>query len=532
MKKAIKINISGFIFHIDEDAYEKLQKYLDAIARHFGDKEGSKEIINDIEARIAELFQAKASPQKEVINLTDVEEVIAVMGDPEDFGDVEDDEKEEPKMAEKEEKFNRRSNRRLYRDPEGAVLGGVCTGLSAYFNVDVVWIRIAMLLLLFFTGIGFILYLILWIATPSAKTAAQRLEMRGEDVTISNIEKSVKEEYENVKSNFTRIRQSKAGDQVQGAFGEIFHALGMVIQVFVKVIIGIIGVFFVFIGSVILIALLSVILFKHPMNFGPFSGEAFSLTEFLNIFVNPNVAHLAEICFFLIIAIPVISIVYGGIKLIFKLKTNDKMVGISALLLWFVSAAIFVVLLLSESRNFSEEGKTVETFNLKTSAKDTLYVRINNVPGQGTKDKHIDMGHHRLNVYINSDTRKFYGRPAFTIEKAEDSDFELVIKKNSQGETRKDAIDNAKQIIINYFNRDSVLLLDPSFILPESNKWRAPEVRITLKVPENKVVFLDKGLSDIIEDVQNVTDTYDQEMLNKKWIMTKDGLSFWIKEKK
>ncbi len=138
MKKAIKINLSGIIFHIDEDAYEKLKTYLDTIGRHFSNKQESKEIIDDIEARIAELFQEKITEETQVITLPLVNEVIDIMGNPEDIADTGEE-------AESQRTFHEAysRSRRLYRDPENSVIGGVCGGLAAYFNVDPVIFRLA-----------------------------------------------------------------------------------------------------------------------------------------------------------------------------------------------------------------------------------------------------------------------------------------------------------------------------------------------------------------------------------------------------
>ena len=198
MKKALKINLSGQIFHIDEDAYEKLKIYLDRISSHFSNIEESKEIIADIENRIAEIFNERLKDDSQVITESDVEEVISIMGRPEDFAE------EEGEQA-KTGPSGSHHYRRLYRDPDNAVIGGVAAGLSAYFNVDPVVLRILFVVLIL-VGWGFpvIIYLVLWIAVPKAETAAQKLEMRGEKVNVSNLEKKIRGEYEDVKENLRK----------------------------------------------------------------------------------------------------------------------------------------------------------------------------------------------------------------------------------------------------------------------------------------------------------------------------------------
>lgn len=185
MKKTYTINISGTVFHIEEDAYEKLNLYLTGLKQHFGDDAEGAEIFADIEARIAEIFHAHKTPEKEVITMERVDEVIETMGVPEDF---------EAEAASGTGRAGK-TKKRLYRDPDHKTIGGVCSGLATYFNMDPVIMRLIFFFLLLINGLGLLIYIILWIAVPEAKTTAQRLEMRGEPVTTGNIEKWIKKEY-------------------------------------------------------------------------------------------------------------------------------------------------------------------------------------------------------------------------------------------------------------------------------------------------------------------------------------------------
>lgn len=194
MKKTITINLNANIFHIDEDAYELLKSYLRSIESHFSNSDERKEIMADIEARLAELFRAGSSNPNVVITLADVEKVIGILGQPEEIAG------EENASSEKEQ-YQYTRQRRLYRDIDNRIFGGVCSGLAAFFDVDITLMRVIAILLIFFGGGGLIVYIILWIFVPAAVTTAQKLEMRGEPVTIKNIGKAVKEEFEQVKKN-------------------------------------------------------------------------------------------------------------------------------------------------------------------------------------------------------------------------------------------------------------------------------------------------------------------------------------------
>ncbi len=194
MKKTLTINLNNIVFHIDDDAYEMLQTYLKDVEKHLSEEE-KKEVMADIEARIAEIFSESLKRNKTVINIEDVEEIIAVLGNPSQYAD--EDEAAESTSAQQQTTGTKSRGRRYYRDPENAVLGGVAAGISAYFGWDVTWVRIALVLIaLLVWGTIIPIYLVVWLIAPKAVTVAQRLEMQGEDVTVENI----KSEINNVKT--------------------------------------------------------------------------------------------------------------------------------------------------------------------------------------------------------------------------------------------------------------------------------------------------------------------------------------------
>ncbi len=202
MKKTIRIHISGYIFNIDEDAYQVLKKWLDSISQKYKGEEDGEEIFNDIEMRVAELFEEKVGNEGVVTQET-ADEIIRIMGRPEEF---ETDEEKEPEKIFSSDKRSRKQ-RRLYRDEDNSVIAGVCGGLGNYFGVDPVVFRLLFVAALIIGGFGTILYIILWIAIPKAVTVSQKLEMKGEPVTISNIEKAIKEEIEYVKEKWFKKRK-------------------------------------------------------------------------------------------------------------------------------------------------------------------------------------------------------------------------------------------------------------------------------------------------------------------------------------
>lgn len=137
--------------------------------------------------RVCELLTAKQINPNQVVSVKDVDEVIAVMGQPEDYI-IEDDNSSQQNFNQESYSSTSKS-RKLYRDTDGGMIGGVLAGLGHYFGIDKVWLRVIVLLLVFAFGTGILAYLILWVVMPEARTTSEKLEMHGEPVNISNIEK-------------------------------------------------------------------------------------------------------------------------------------------------------------------------------------------------------------------------------------------------------------------------------------------------------------------------------------------------------
>ncbi len=201
MKKTFSVNLGNMVYSIDDDAYLVLKDYLDSIEAYFAGDKDREDIMNDIEGRISELFSSMLNPGKQVLSVKDVEQVINIMGDPRE---ISGSETKKPPYYKRE---YRSRPRRLYRDPDDRVIGGVCGGLGAYFDIDPLIMRI-IFIILFFVFFGLIIYIVLWIAVPEARTTIQKLEMRGDPVNVSNIGKFVKDEYESVKRSFRGSRKN------------------------------------------------------------------------------------------------------------------------------------------------------------------------------------------------------------------------------------------------------------------------------------------------------------------------------------
>ncbi len=172
MKRTIQINLAGTVFNIDDDAYEILREYLTSVERQFAARTEGREVINDLEMRMAELFTERLKPHRQVVSSEDVREALKTLGEPEDIGG-----RHEPGTRYAPRYESGRRSRRMYRDPGDKPIGGVCSGLAYYFNTDPLLIRILFIIALFM-GFGFLLYIVLWIALPLAQTPEQISEMK------------------------------------------------------------------------------------------------------------------------------------------------------------------------------------------------------------------------------------------------------------------------------------------------------------------------------------------------------------------
>ena len=349
MKKTININLAGFVFYIDEDAYETLQKYLNNIRTYLGNTEGREEIIDDIESRIAELFSEK---QKQVITLNEVNDVIEVMGQPEDYMS-----EEEPE----EKTAGQQSSKRLYRDPDSTVLGGVCSGVGHYLNIDAVWIRLIFLAMIW-SGVSILFYFILWAIIPKAETTAQKLEMKGKAATFSNIEDYVRKGYENVKDDFKNVDFKGAGEKAkQGASGffaflgelisKLFSALGKLLSLIANILGKLLGVIILVTTVALIIALtVSFIIGSFiDINIGNdllvLPGFEFIGPDWGGPF-HPIWYHISMILTF---GIPAFSLLLFALQLLFKnMGRLSGSIKIGLLAVWMISLVSFIVLSLTQ----------------------------------------------------------------------------------------------------------------------------------------------------------------------------------------
>lgn len=523
MKKTLTINIGGNVYHIEDDAFDQLQAYLDKLNQYFACQAGGQEILQDIDSRIAELFQEKISAKQQAITIGWVDEVMHRMGNPEDFGDAEQSEKASCKTAEtKTEKIRKR----LYRDTENRVLGGVCSGMSAYFNIDPVLLRILFVLLVFLgAGISIVIYLIFWMVVPKAVTTAQRLEMKGEEPTITNIRKTIQDEVTEVKRSFLKINRSESLTKGREIAGEAAEALFRGLKVTGKVIAAFLGGLLILLGFIGLVAfLISVIPGTSVIhsNSGIYSPDL-DLSGFLGAFINPGLVSIAILLIVLLIGIPLLAVLFIGTKLVFRYKTNNKLIGLGAFGIWLVALLAMVSITLGQVQNFSLENSASATVQLEKQPANTLYLELNSqLPALDNQETaHVS----DFMIATIGGKQVLAGQPHLNLEATSTPEFSVVVKRKVRGKTNADVQQNLDQISYAVSSKDSTLFLDSYFTLAQQSKWRNQEVIVTLKVPKGKMVHLGQNLDQLYFDFENLDNLWSKEMTGKTWLMTPEGLS-------
>ncbi|TKG93573.1 PspC domain-containing protein [Puteibacter caeruleilacunae] len=524
MKKTFTINISGAVFHIEEDAYEKLREYLNAINGHFGTSEEGKEIVSDIEMRIAELFREEMKHGDEVVTIEWVEKVVERMGTPEDFME-EDLDDEEPVSQPR-----RTTARRLYRDPDSRVLGGVLSGMGAYFGIDPVVLRVIFVILFFLSGSftfgitgGAILlvYILLWIVVPKATTIAQKLEMRGQDANISNIERKIKDEYSAVKDkvqDFTNSKQYATGKEKVSQAGDAAYS-GL--KLLLKVIVVILGSLLMVAGIVGLIGMiLSVVVTKSVIGIIPDVG--LHIPAIGDYLFSSGSMWLMIIGAFLVAGLPILMMIFVGSKMVFKYKTNNALIGFSALGAWIVGLFVLFAAGIGQVKNFSNYSNQTNSHVLETTT-DTLYLKQQPNNYKIYNDEIMDLG--RMKLIMIDGEEILLGETRLDIAPSPSDQFILQMKYNSRGKNAEDARENLQLIEYNFNVKDSVLWLDEFFKLEEEKKWRSQQLDLTLKIPEGKVIYLDESVRSIIYDLDNVGNIHDSKMIGSYWIMKPEGLT-------
>ena len=350
MKKTFTVNLNGTVFHIDEDAYQLLDSYLTNLRIHFSREEGSDEIMSDFEARISELLNERIRLGFNVITIEHVEEVIQRMGKPEElFAGEEKNAGSEFSAATETTSgaSDRKFRKRLMRDPDDKMLGGVASGLAAYFGIDTTLLRLVMILLLIvsMTVPITIIYIVLWLVLPLARTATDRLVMRGEPVNLENIGRTVTDGFEKasddmrayIRTNAPRTQFQKIADFIVSFFAAVFKVGAVLLAILLIPV-------FIFVLFILLIVVFALIVggWSAVFSYLPIDSDMYFVSEMPNY-----MAVWGSISGILLLGIPLMALLYrlfrrslnlgpmaGAVKWILLLVWLASLVGVCAIGVW------------------------------------------------------------------------------------------------------------------------------------------------------------------------------------------------------
>jgi phage shock protein PspC (stress-responsive transcriptional regulator) len=478
MNKTVNINLASTFFHIDENAYQILERYLRKLKEGFKDTAGGEEILQDIEARIAELFQDLKTNPDYVINTADVEKVIGIMGEPETVLSEEDINTSQEKI-----------HRKLYRDPEDKYIGGIAAGLGHYFKIDATWIRLIWLFLALFSGGVFtLIYILFWILVPLAKTTGDLLRMKGEPVNIATIKKKIKEEFDDVTTKIKDLDYEKTGSTLKKKSKNFFQFLENLIRKIPSIILKLIGLLFLlisissifalFIGSFVLLGLGNLLL--------PF--------QFVDLGVFPD--SFWRIALILVVLIPFIFLFSLGIRLLRGVSSRIGSVSRLVLFsLWIIAIGALVFTGTNQIRKNSITATQTTIHELTIEHEDTLRVSlfINEIKPNSWKFKK----NNPLNA-LSRRIEKSQKLVTLSIKPNKLSSTSLEIQASAKGADEKKAQQAVEQLTYRWEQEGDILFLDDQIKNQPLSGFQTKNIEMTLLLKEGQIIALDESLRKVL----------------------------------
>jgi len=494
MNKTISINIGGFVFHIEEDAYVVLRTYLQDIANGIPEIDIRTEAMQDIEARIAEIFKEKLQETRtEVVTLQHVHLAQSNMGSANEItgqpsGDRSSQFKRNASAQEEDGGF-----RRLYRDPDDRIIGGVCAGLGHFFGVDPIWFRAAFAFALIAFGSGLLLYLVLLIIMPKAITTAQKLEMRGRPVNLNEIGKRVQVAVDDIESAAKDITDKTAHtsfrSKITRFFDGIAHVLTRLVLLFGKFLAAILW----FVAMVILVSLLAA-------TFAVWVGwNGVQMFEFNGYSVLAEGWTLPTICgLLLMLGAPAFGIVYKTTKILFGIKGSMPSLKWILSAMFLVGFVLFLVSLVVTAKEFKARSYVEAKMTLSSPVGDTLYVtRPMDMLGSENEQVIISTPYYADTLYLGEQVD-------LDLKTTPANNFEILQRRVARGEDKAEAQSNANAIQYAFKITGDTLLVPPSFKITEGVPYRNQKLKLIIHIPYGKSVYIDEDLGHVVRRMEGL----------------------------
>lgn len=495
MKKTISIHIMGSSFIIEEDAYELLNDYLRRLKISFENTKGSEEIIEDIELRIAELAAQYLNEKKQVLTLIDIQAILRTLGNPDEF-EMEEEEKHTAGSSQKES-FSK--SRKLYRDTQNKMISGVCSGIAAYFDVDVVWIRLLFAALLFIGGFIVPVYLVLIWIVPEAKTPAQRLEMQGRPINVENLKNEFNNAAEKIKKETRQF-----GEQLKDRNSNIRRQADQLSVIFKRIF----GIALLVFSFFILLSFLGVLFIDSAFIF---QGEnTYNFKEVRDLIsVDAANSFYFSISMVVLVICIIISMTISGICLLFNFRSKwITRANVSLTVLSVLSIIVFLFQGIRLGTDFAVEGKHIEKAGVVSAP--NLEIKtlksgdLNYITSKNEYESIIGTDQNRI---YNSDIEIEYNS-------SPDSTFQVFIEKEARGKNLKAARTRGKNIITDIRIEGNQLIIDPVFQTAKRDKFRFQNVKISILIPQNKSVYTEKGVFTANDKYGGVIDKYGEYQID------------------
>ena len=486
MNKIITINLGGIAIDIEEDAYELLRGYLLNVKNHFKGTENGAEIVDDIESRIAEMLFDKLKDKKVSINVADVESVAGVMGQPSDF----EEEEETPNHTQSE---SGRKVRRLFRDPDEAILGGVIAGLAKYLGIEVTILRIIWIIFVLIGGSGAAVYIILWAIIPKAITAAEKLQMTGAVPNIENITNSIRDE---AGQAFNSLKKKTNSKKAKAFRTDVESFLIKLFRFVLKV------------ATIIAVIVLLGVLIASVLYF--FTGESsfnmnFGLSDISDqlkaAMGGSGLYWLIKGAVYCVFILPIIYILFRAFSLLLNFPSPSSNLKRGFWGAWLMAALTGITGVVYGVSLFKEKGTSTETIELHGMG-NTIEIKANNTRKV-----------HHYAPYAEFDIEPTEGEPY------------LEIVKKSRGRNNAEASELASKLPSNYKLNTNSITIDERLNGQEEGNHSRSEISFTLYLPENHTVILHKNTSKILHHIDNIQNIYAPKMAGKTFRMESTGLN-------
>lgn len=464
MNKTVSIHLQGIPFIFEVQAYELLEDYLKRLKEVLKHEEGYEEILQDVELRVVELLEKDLSTFKKVVVISAIEEIISKLGKPEDFSS--DDKNTMNDIN--SEKFEKKE-KRLFRDGDNAMIGGVCAGVAAYFHIDVVIVRAIYIFSFLTFGIGFLLYLILWAIIPMAKTSSEKLQMKGHPVNIENMKTELDDAANRIKNG---AKDWKKNQRITTTISQILRVISVIVGIWALLFgtsIFVFAVLFFFVNPDIIPAQLN----GHFMSFQDFGGLLFESYEHETYFY----FGIGIICLALIA-----QCYLFGIRLITRFKASYLKILTVVFGITLVIGIVFVsVGGIQIGRSMAIYGEVQKELGVIKGK--TLELELHSIENKMINGfKVTSNGDEGVATIKNG--RVYLHGIELVYSQSIDSFFHIRQVNDAQGRSHEIALKNARNIQCPYEINGNRFIIESLYSFPKKDKFRDQNVKFMIAVPK------------------------------------------------